>query len=70
MMNREQALDFAKASAKMALDQSGEWGGMQASIDTYRCNIRCTLKDERATEHEAEAWALFDAKVARRTVTA
>ena len=40
---------------------------LQDSIDSHRENIRDTLKDERCTEHEAHAWAIFDAAIARLT---
>jgi hypothetical protein len=65
MMSREEALGFAKSSASMAFDYRNDYPTLQDSIDGHRDNIRDTLKDERCTEYEAEAWAVFDAEVAR-----
>lgn len=67
MMNREQALSFAKASADMAWDQrhSSEYTDSFTSVDSYRDNVRDTLNDERAAEFEAEAFALFDDVIAK-----
>ena len=62
MMNRQEALSFAKASAAAAFDQRGEYADAVAS---YRDNIRDTLNDEGAAEYEDAAWAEYDAEVAR-----
>jgi hypothetical protein len=65
MMTREQAIEFGKASAEMALDQVGEWGSIQNSIDNYRQNVRTTLQDERADQYEQEAFESFDRIIAK-----
>jgi len=69
MMTREEAIDFGRASGLAALDQVREWGSLQNSIDNYRENLRDTLNDERASQHEAEAFAAFDAVVYKTPAT-
>lgn len=63
MMTREEAIDFGRFSAVTALDQISEWGTLQNSIDTYRDNLRDTLNEHRASQHEPEAFAAFDAYI-------
>ncbi len=63
-MTREEAVEFGRFSAVMALDQVSEWGTLQNSIDNYRENVRDTLNEHRASEHEPEAFAAFDAHIA------
>lgn len=64
MYTLEQAIDFGKASAAMALDQWREYGNVQDAVDSYRDNVRDTLNDERSSQHEWAAWEAFDAYVA------
>lgn len=59
-MNRNEAIEFGKASAAMALDQAGSHDSLQDAADTYRENVRETLKSEYASEYETEAFAAFD----------
>lgn len=70
MMTREEAVDFGRASGLAALDQAQEWGSLQNSIDNYRENLRDTLNEHRASEHEPEAFAAFDAVVYKTPATA
>ena len=63
-MTRKEAVDFGRFSAVMALDQVREWGTLQDSIENYRENLRDTLNENRASEHEPEAFAAFDAHIA------
>lgn len=67
MMTRQQALDFAKASADMAWDQrhSSEYTESFTSVDSYRDNVIDTLNDERAAEFTSEALAVFDERIAK-----
>ena len=65
MMNHQDAIEFAAASAREAFDQSAAYGGLQNAIDSYRENVRDTLNDERASDHEADAFAVFDTEVAK-----
>jgi hypothetical protein len=60
MMTREEAIDFGRFSAVMALDQklSGD------AFDDCRENIRCTLMENSASQWEYEAWDAFDAHIA------
>ena len=60
MMSREEALDFAKASAAEALDQVYAFSSIEESSASYRENVRTTLQDERADQYEVDAFALFD----------
>jgi hypothetical protein len=62
MFTRTQALEFAKASAADAWDQQTAYAD---SIASYRENVRDTLNDERASQYEAEAFALYDAEIVR-----
>lgn len=62
MMNRQEALDFAKACAGMARDMRNEYSD---SIASFRENLRDTLADERAAQFEVEAFEIYDAEIAR-----
>ena len=62
--SQAEAVDFARFSARTALDQTGEWGSLQESVDNYRENVRDTLAEYRAAQYEADAFAAFDAVVA------
>ena len=68
MMSREEAISFGRFSAVMALDQVNEWGSLLSSIDNYRENLRDTLNENRASEHEPEAFAAFDAYVSANRI--
>jgi hypothetical protein len=56
MMTEQQIIDFAESSAFAVFD--GE--GTEAD---HRENIRDTLNDERASEHENAAFTAFDVKL-------
>lgn len=60
-MNKQEALGFAVSSAIAALDNGD---GFADPINEHRDNIRDTLNDEGASEHEGAAWELFDKLVA------
>lgn len=64
MYTLEQAIEFGRASASMALDQWREHGNVQDAVDSYRDNVRDTLNDERSSQHEGAAWEAFDLYVA------
>ena len=60
-MTNQEAIEFGAASARMAIDTKGEWESLQYSLDVYRENVRETLKDFNAVEHEEDAFRAFDA---------
>lgn len=62
MMTRQEALDFARSSALTAFDQRGEYDDAAGS---FRDNVRDTLCEEKAAQYEEEAFAGYDAEVAR-----
>lgn len=64
-MDKEQAIEFAKASACGAFDQAPAYGGLENSIASHRENVRDTLNDEGAADFEADAFSAFDAEVSR-----
>lgn len=66
-MTKQDAVQFGKSSAFEAFDQAGAYGGRQQAIDSYRDNVRDTLNEQGAAEWEPEAFAAFDAEVARLT---
>jgi hypothetical protein len=68
MYTQQQAIEFGKASAMMALDAWGDYGSVQNSIDCHRDNVRDTLNDERSSQWEADAWRAFDAYIAAHSV--
>jgi hypothetical protein len=63
MMNREQALRFAKSSAAMAHDQRDAYAD---AIASFRENIIDTFADEGADEaDQRDALALYDEEASR-----
>ena len=65
MMTLQQAIEFAESSAEMAFDQRSEYGTLADAIASHADNVRDTLNDERSAQHEPDAFAAFDARVAR-----
>jgi len=65
MMTLQQAIEFAESSAEMAFDQRNEYGTLADAIASHADNVRDTLNDERSAQHEPDAFAAFDARVAR-----
>ena len=63
MMNRTEAIDFARASARMAFDQAGEYAD---SIASFRDNLVDTLFDEKVSNsNKVDAYEAFEAEVLR-----
>ena len=62
-MTRQEAIEFAVSSARMACDAWGDYGSLQSSIDAHRENIRDTLNDLGSSDHEVDAWVAFDTEV-------
>lgn len=57
----KEALDFAKASAEAAIDQRRAYaGGIEEAADSYKDNLRDTLQEYHATQHEDHAFAIFE----------
>ena len=67
MMTHNEALEFAKSSADMALDHIGS-KDFEDPIASFRENVIDTLRDERAAEHTAEALEIYDAYIATHKV--
>ncbi len=65
-MTHDEAIDFGRFIAVMALDQKDLHGSVQDTIDSYRENVRDTLNEHRASEHEPDAFAAFDAYIASK----
>jgi hypothetical protein len=63
MMSKADALSFARTSANIAVDCAADYDGLDNSIASHRENIRDTLNDEGASEHEAECFAIYDARI-------
>lgn len=62
-MTKQEAIEFAVSSARMAVNAWDDYGSLQNSIEAHRDNIRDTLNEYKCSEYEAAAWAVFDAKV-------
>lgn len=63
MMTKTDALSFARTSANIAVDCAADYDGLENSIASHRENIRDTLNEEGASEHEAECFAVYDARI-------
>lgn len=59
-----EAVDFAKASAYAALDDTGEYDSVEDAVASHRQNVRDTLVEYQAAVYEIDAFAAFDAIVA------
>jgi hypothetical protein len=63
MMSKTDALSFARTSANIAVDCAADYDGLEKSIASHRENIRDTLNEQGSPEHEAECFAIYDARI-------
>ncbi len=61
----DECVSFAKASAQSAWGMQDCYKNLQDAIDSARENIRDTLQEYHAVEHEQAAWGVFDAEMVR-----
>lgn len=65
-MSLKEAIEFAESSAEIAFDcWRGDYPTLADAIASHADNVRDTLNEERSAQHEPDAFAAFDARVAR-----
>jgi len=66
MMTLQDCIAFAESSAEAAFDcWRDDYATLADAIASHADNVRDTLNDERSAQHEPDAFAAFDARVAR-----